>query len=286
MAGIPMADTATTSAPKRIVFRHTAIVRVTHWVNVVCVLFLLMSGLQIFNAHPHLYWGEVSSFDVQNRPINTLFSIGSRTYADGRREGVVSFFGGAPIETTGFLGLSRYQGEWEARGFPAWMTLPSGRDLATGRLWHFFFAWVFVINGLVYAAYGLAGRHFWRDLVPSRDQWRSFGQTVVNHLRFRFHHGDARYNVLQKLAYIVAILALIVMVLTGLSMSPGLNATFPWLPEMFGGRQSARTLHFVSATIVVLFVVVHVVLVLISGVWNNIRSMITGRYVIKGERHE
>jgi thiosulfate reductase cytochrome b subunit len=281
-----VADIATSSPAKRVVFRHSAIVRVTHWVNVVCVLFLLMSGLQIFNAHPHLYWGEVSTFDAQNRPINTLLSIGSRTHPDGSREGFVSLFGGDPIETTGFLGLSRYQGELVARGFPAWMTLPTGRDLATGRLWHFFFAWVFVINGLVYVVYGLAGRHFWRDFVPSRDQWRSFGRTVLDHLRLRFHHGDARYNILQKLAYIVAVLALIVMVLTGLSMSPGLDATFPWLPEMFGGRQSARTFHFISAAIVVLFVVVHVVLVLISGVWNNIRSMITGRYMVKGGRRE
>ena len=98
--------------------------------------------------------------------------------------------------------------------------------------------------------------------------------------------GSRRYNILQKLTYIVAILALIIMVVTGLSMSPGVDSAFHWLPDIFGGRQSARTFHFISATIVVLFVIVHILLVLISGVWNNIRSMITGRYVIKEEKRE
>jgi thiosulfate reductase cytochrome b subunit len=279
-----MTDIATGQAPaKRVVFRHTVIVRITHWINAVCVLFLLMSGLQIFNAHPHLYWGEVSTFDVQNRPVDTFLSIG--TFNNGT-EGFVQIMGGTPFNTTGFLGLSRYQGELEARAFPAWMTLPSARDLATGRLWHFFFAWIFVINLLVYVVYGLAGRHFWRDLLPSRDQWRQFGRTVWDHMRLRFHHGDARYNILQKLTYIVAILALIVMIVSGLAMSPGMDAKFHWLPDLFGGRQSARTFHFLSATIVVLFAVVHIILVLISGVFNNLRSMITGRYVVKGEKRE
>lgn len=262
------------------------IVRVTHWVNVVCVLFLLLSGLQIFMAHPSLYWGEVSTFDAQNRPTDTFLNIGTIRNPDGTIEGVVQIMGGPLIQTTGFLGASNYNGELVARAFPSWLTLPSWRDLAAGRLWHFLFAWIFVINGAVYVIYGLAGRHFWRDLVPSRDQWRSFGRTVWDHIRLRFPHGEeaVRYNILQKLAYIVAILALIVMVLTGLSMSPGVSAAFHWLPDMFGGRQSARTFHFISASIIVLFVIVHIILVLISGVWNNLRSMITGRYVIKEEK--
>ena len=71
------------------------------------------------------------------------------------------------------------------------------------------------------------------------------------------------------------------MLLTGLAMSPGMDAAFPVLLDMFGGRQSARTIHFISASFIVIFVVVHLVMVLISGVWNNLRSMITGRYVIE-----
>ena len=270
----------------RTVYRHKLIVRITHWVNAICILFLLLSGLQIFNAHPHLYWGQASTFDSQNRPINTFLSMGTFRNGEGETEGFIRIMGGPLIQTTGFLGASQYDGELVARGFPSWLTLPSWRDLAAGRLWHFLFAWIFVINGLVYVIYGLAGRHFWRDLLPSRDQWRSFGRTTWDHIRLRFPHGEdsIRYNILQKLAYLVAILALIIMVLTGLSMSPGMNASMPWLPDMFGGRQSARTFHFIAATIIVLFALVHIILVLVSGVWNNIRSMITGRYAIKEDR--
>lgn len=267
--------------PRRVIRRHALVVRITHWINAICIVFLLMSGLQIFNAHPHLYWGETSTFTDDNVPTDTLLSIGVATI-DGERRGVTRLFGGPLIDTTGFLGLSYSNGEENRQAFPSWLTIPSWRDLATGRLWHFFFAWVFVINGLVYLVYGFAGRHFWRDLVPGRDQWRSFGRTVLDHARLRFHRpGDARYNILQKLTYLVVIVALVLMVLTGLSMSPGINAAAPWLPELFGGRQSARTVHFVSAMLVVLITVVHVVLVLLSGVWNNIRSMVTGRYVIR-----
>lgn len=286
-----MAETVVTQArpARRKIYRHGVIVRITHWINAACFVFLLLSGLQIFNAHPHLYWGDASTFDQNNQPTDTLLSIGTILNAEGERRGIVRLFnGGIDIDTTGFLGASQYNGELAPRAFPTWLTLPSRQDLAAGRLWHFFFAWIFVINGIVYVAYGLAGRHFWRDLVPSRDQWRTFGRTVWEHVRFRFPRGEeaTRYNILQKLAYLVAVLALIVMVLTGLSMSPGLNAAFPWLPEMFGGRQSARTFHFISATILVLFAFVHIAMVLVSGVWNNLRSMITGRYTIKEETHD
>lgn len=284
----PPADTATppAGAGKRTIYRHRLVVRITHWINAVCILFLLMSGLQIFNAHPHLYWGEASTFDDNNQSIDTVLSIGAVRGADGEPAGVVRLFGGDLINTDGFLGASNYGGEKVVRAFPSWLTLPSWRDLAAGRLWHFAFAWIFVINGLVYVVYGLAGRHFWRDLVPSREQWRGFFRTIWDHVRLRFPHGEeaARYNILQKLAYLVVILALIVMVLTGLSMSPGMNASMPWLSDIFGGRQSARTFHFISAAIIILFAIVHILMVLVSGVFNNLRSMITGRYRIKEER--
>ncbi|MGE3718724.1 MAG: cytochrome b/b6 domain-containing protein [Bauldia sp.] len=271
------------TAGKRKVYRHRLVVRITHWINAVCILFLLMSGLQIFNAHPNLYWGETSTFNSQNQPIDTFLSIGAIRQVGGELQGVVQIMGGDFIPTTGFLGVSNYRGEPVQRAFPSWLTLPSYQDLAAGRLWHFYFAWIFVINGIVYVVYGLAGRHFWRDLIPSREQWRHMGRTIWEHVRLRFPRGEeaTRYNILQKLAYIAAIVALIVMVLTGLSMSPGVNAGFPWLSDLFGGRQSARTFHFISAFLVVLFALVHIVMVLVSGVWNNIRSMITGRYVIK-----
>ena len=172
-----------------------------------------------------------------------------------------------------------------ARGFPSWLTVPSYQDLATGRRWHFFFAWLLVVNGIVYLGYGLASGHLWRDLVPTRSQLRHIGHAIHEHLRLRFPKGDEarRYNVLQKLAYLVAALVLLpLVVLTGLTMSPGMDAAFPELLTLFGGRQSARTLHFLAVCGLVLFVFAHVVMALVSGAWNNLRSMITGSYVLPG----
>ena len=158
------------------------------------------------------------------------------------------------------------------------------RDRSTGRRWHFFFAWLFVINGLVYLIYSLASGHLSKDLAPSRSELKHIGASIWEHLRLRFPQGEEakRYNVLQKLAYLlVALVLLPLMLATGLAMSPGMDAAFPFLLDVFGGRQSARTIHFISASLIVIFVVVHLVMVLISGVWNNLRSMITGRYAIK-----
>jgi thiosulfate reductase cytochrome b subunit len=262
------------SRPARtLVYRHSILVRVTHWINVLCIFILLMSGLQIFNAHPALYWGARSYFDdpvLSMRPERTDNSV----------IGVTKIFG-TSFDTTGVLGLSTdANGRLAALGFPSWATIPSYRDLATGRRWHFFFAWLFVINGLVYVIASLLSRHVWRDLVPNRTQLRQIGSTIVHHLRFRFDHGRD-YNVLQKLSYLAMIfIVLPLVILAGLAMSPGLDAAFPWLVDIFGGRQSARTVHFIAATAIVLFVLIHVVMVLISGVWNNLRSMITGRYAV------
>ena len=176
-------------------------------------------------------------------------------------------------------------------GFPSWITLPSYRDLATGRRWHFFFAWLFVLNGLAYLAYSLLSGHVRRDLAPSGEELRHVPQSLWEHLRLRFPKGEAakRYNVLQKLAYLAVIFVLLPLtILSGLTMSPAMDAAFPFLLDFFGGRQSARTMHFLCATGIVLFVLVHVVMVLLSGVWNNLRSMITGRYAIEPEagRHD
>ena len=164
------------------------------------------------------------------------------------------------------------------------MTLPGHRDLATGRRWHFFFAWLFVINGIAYLIYSLVSGHLRRDLAPGTSELKHIGASIWEHIRLKFPQGEEakRYNVLQKLAYLlVALVLLPLMLLTGLAMSPGMDAGYPFLLDMFGGRQSARTIHFIAASGIVLFVVVHLVMVLITGVWNNLRSMITGRYVIK-----
>jgi thiosulfate reductase cytochrome b subunit len=258
--------------PKKIlIYRHSLLVRITHWINVVCILVLVMSGLQIFNAHPALYWGDKSHFD------DPLVSVRPEQ-GPGGWVGVTRIFG-KPFETTGVLGLSTGpNGEMSGRAFPSWLTLPSYQDLATGRRWHFFFAWLFVINGLVYVVASFLNRHVWRDLIPSRAQLRGIGQSIADHARFRFDHGRD-YNVLQKLTYLGLIfIVLPLIILAGLAMSPGLDAAFPVIVDLFDGRQTARTLHFVAATAIVLFVVIHLVMVLISGVFNNMRSIITGRY--------
>lgn len=263
--------------PVRIVTeRHRLGVRLGHWVNVVALFALLFSGLQIFNAHPALYWGPRSDFE---RPV---LAMAAEDAGGGRLRGTTTL-AGRRFDTTGVLGLSVERGEAVERGFPAWATLPSYRDLATGRRWHFFFAWLFAVNGAVYLAAAVLGGHLRRDLAPTRRDLRHIGADVWDHLRLRFPKGwaAARYNVLQKLAYLGVILVLgPTMLLTGMTMSPGLDAAMPWLLDLFGGRQSARTLHFAAASLIVLFIAVHLVMVLLSGPINQLRGMITGRYVV------
>ncbi len=272
-----MSATAIADKPAKVfVYRHTVLIRITHWINVVAITFLVMSGLQIFNARPDLYWGNQSNF------ASPILSLTDDVTDNGDQIGQTKIFGWT-FNTTGFLGLSYTDGEAEARGFPWWMTVPTYRDLATGRRWHFFFAWLFAINGAIYLIASLLSRHVWRDLLPSWEQLRNIGPTIWHHMKLKFPH-ERDYNVLQKLTYLVMIFGVLpLIILAGLAMSPGLDAAVPWLLDLFGGRQTARTIHFICATLIVLFVFVHVVLVLISGVWNNIRSMITGRYRIDVE---
>jgi thiosulfate reductase cytochrome b subunit len=282
MSEIRAADSSTlVRRPRRLlVFRHTRVTRLTHWINLLCVAVLLMSGLQIFNAHPALYWGQ-SGADA-DRP---LFEIGADDSGDGPPAGFARI-GSSTFKTTGILGVSRNaSGEFVQRGFPRWVTLPGWRDLAMGRRWHFFFAWAFVANLLLYLVAGLASGHFWRDLLPDREQLRprSLLKDALDHLRLKFHHGEEarHYNPLQKLTYLGVIGVLLpLMVLTGLTMSPGMDAILPWLVDLFGGRQSARMIHFIAASLIVLFVFVHVAMVVLAGPLNELRSMITGRFAI------
>ncbi|ODA67826.1 hypothetical protein A7A08_00992 [Methyloligella halotolerans] len=261
-------------AGKEFIYRHSGWVRSTHWINVLALLVLLMSGMQIFNAHPALYFGSASTFD------DPAVAMTYEQTDDGYR-GVTKIFGES-YDTTGWLGGGVDEdGEFTRYGFPWSITLPDFRSLALGRHWHFFFAWVFVINGLIYLIYAITSGHLKRDLTPDGKEMRGIGHSIVEHAKFRFDHEERGYNVLQKLSYLIVILLLLPLMLgTGLTMSPGMDAAFPWLLDIFGGRQSARTIHFISASLIVLFVVVHVFMVLVSGVWNNLRSMVTGRYAV------
>jgi thiosulfate reductase cytochrome b subunit len=261
--------------------RHSLITRLTHWLNALCLSFLLLSGLQIFNAHPELYWGR---YGGDGDPA--VLTIGSESHDDGPHG--FARVAGFQVPTTGVLGVSNVDGELTSRAFPAWATIPSFQDLAAGRRWHFFFAWLFLFNSILYLGFSVITGHFRRDLTPTAKELspRHLGQEIADHARLRFPKGEKakHYNALQKLTYLsVIVLALPLMILTGLTMSPGVDAAIPWLVDVFGGRQSARTIHFITASALALFVIVHIAMVVLSGTWNNIRSMITGRYSIQEE---
>ncbi len=257
------------------VYRHRLPVRIGHWINVLCLPILIMSGLQIFNAHPALYWGDRSDRD---RP---LLAMRMAVTDGGERKGVTTVLGHS-FETTGLLGYSSEM----RRGFPSWATLPGPQWLAMGRRWHLFFAWFFVLNGLIFGLYALVSRHLSRDLFPWWKDLRGLGRALLDHLLFRHPKGEEtkQYNVLQKLAYTGVIFGLgPLIVLTGLAMSPMVDAAFPSLLTLLGGRQSARTIHFLACFGFVGFIVVHLAMVAITGLWNNLRSMLTGWFNIAGQ---
>lgn len=224
--------------------RHRLSTRLWHWLNFAVVAIMLMSGLMISNAHPRLYWGH---------------------------------FGANPDKA------------WlELPQFPGWATIPSTYNLADARLWHIAFAWVFGAALAGYLAWSAVNGHLWRDLRPRLAELSPahLWQDIKAHAALRLPTGEAaaRYNVLQKLAYCGVLIALLpLLVLTGMAMSPALDAAFHWLPELFGGRQSARSIHFICATGTVLFFVVHIAMVLLAGPVNEVRSMITGWFRLPPE---
>ena len=260
------------SRPGPLVYRQRLLTRITHWIWAVSLFFLLLTGLQIFNAHPALYWGEESGFEYNN----ALLALSGRE-GEGGLQGVTWVLG-REFETTGLLGASG----GEVKGFPSWATIPSHHDLATGRVIHFFFAWVLAGTLLLWAAASLLNGHL-REMVPRPSDLRALPGDVLNHARLRFHRTH-QYNATQKLTYAGVLFGLLpLMVLTGLSMSPSFNAAAPWLLDLFGGRQSARTIHFLAMVLLVLFFVVHILMVLLAGPLNEMRSILTGWYRIDPE---
>jgi thiosulfate reductase cytochrome b subunit len=255
-----------------LIYRQSVWTRVTHWLWAICLFFLLLSGLQIFNAHPALNIGQESGFDYDN----AILHFDAIDTPDGPR-GRTTIFGHS-FDTTGIFGLSGPADDPSSRGFPAALTIPSYQDLATGRVVHFFFAWLLVGTLLVWLIAGLVNGHIRRDLAPTGEDIANLPRDVADHARFRFHH-TRNYNVLQKLAYCSVLFVLLpLMILTGLTMSPGMDAAWPWLLDLFGGRQTARTIHFLIMTLLVLFFVVHILMVVAAGPLNELRSMITGWY--------
>lgn len=262
----------TAAAPAPTIYRHRLPVRSLHWINVVCLTILLMSGLQIFNAHPALYWGDDS------RDSTRVMEI-TQTQVQGQPKGVTRI-GGAEFNTNGVLGTSRdAAGHVVARAFPSWATIPGPQWLSMARLWHFFFAWIFVVNGVAYIAWTVASGHLRRDLVPTGTEVRGIGRSVRDHLLLRHAHGEEarRYNVLQNIAYLSIVFGVLpLIVLGGWAMSPMMDAFAPGWVDLLGGRQAARTLHFVAAVLLVAFVLVHVFEAIVTGLVNNLRSMVTG----------
>ena len=154
------------------------------------------------------------------------------------------------------------------------------------RHWHLFFAWIFVGNGIAYLLYTVFSRHLVRDLVPTKFELKNIGRSIVDHIRFKHPTGDAatRYNVLQSLTYLIVIFVLLpLIVLAGMALSPRIDTVFTGWVDLLGGRQSARSLHFLAAMGLVLFVLVHVFEVIVAGVWNEMRSMITGWYKVPAD---
>jgi Ni/Fe-hydrogenase b-type cytochrome subunit len=231
-------------APPRIVRRHALVTRIWHWVNAVAVIVLIGSGLTISNAHRRLYWGEAGAFPEH-----------------------------------AWLVLPR---------FPGWLTIPSTYSLSGARIWHLFFALVLAFALLAFLIWSLINRHIQRDLRVRAKELKPthLRADLKAHWDFRFHDpaNPAAYNVFQKLSYVAVIFVLLpVMILSGLALSPGMDAGWPWLSQMFGGRQSARSIHFIVMVLLALFTVVHLALVLLAGPVNEIRSMITGKWKVPEE---
>jgi len=271
-----------TPGAKERFYRHLLPTRLWHWANAVVLCIMLMSGLMIFNAHPRVYWGNYGA-----NSDKAWLQIGPTTTG-----GHVVIGSVIDIPTGGVLGRWKDKNGIErTRAFPWWATIPSGYSLAAGRRWHLSFAWVLAALTVFYLGAGLLNRHLARDLLPRRRELtlRHIWHDVKDHARLRFPTGEAatRYNILQKLSYGGVVFILIPgIILTGLTMSPSMDANFPFLPTLFGGRQSARSIHFLCTVGLVAFTVVHLAMVLLAGPINEVRSMVTGWFRIPRPENE
>ena len=223
--------------------RHSYLVRLTHWLTVLCFFALLVTGVEILISHPRFYWGETG-----NALMKPLF--------------VIPIPASRATVPTGYNFVLPDQNGWS-------------------RYLHFQAAWAVVFTGLVYLVSGLVTRHFRRNLLPEPGQLsvRAIAAVVSKHLRFEkpTHADAASYNVLQRLTYLAVIfIAFPLTVWTGLAMSPAIVAVFPFTVTVFGGQQSARTLHFFLTLFLVAFLALHVAMVWLAGFRKTLRAMLTG----------
>ena len=239
--------------------RHARWARISHWIVTVSFLTLAFSGFVILMAHPRLYWGEVG-----NDLTPALFELPiSRNYQHGGWEKSVPFFAesGSPVSATRTYDIFNKNG-W-------------------GRSLHFLAAWFLVGAGAVYLLAGVSTGHLWRHLLPGATEFTPIRlwQDLKRHLRvqIRAPTGGPQYGLLQKCAYCAVIfIALSLEVLTGLTMSPAITGAYPFLLDVFGGFQSARTIHFFAFVALVFFLLVHVVMIIKSGFKRQMRAMTIG----------
>ena len=243
---------ATASPPPiAVTRRHTALVRVTHWLTVISFFALLVTGAELVISHPRFYWGETG-----NSGTPTLFKIPIPSSRD--------------TVPTGYNYVLPDQNGWS-------------------RYLHFEAAWVLVLTGLVYVTASVMTAHFRKNLLPSPAQWSSSAiRDVFQKYLRRAPPGDAEshsYNVVQRISYLLVIFVLFPFVIwTGLALSPSFDSALPATVNLLGGRQSARTLHFFVSGLLVIFLVAHVTMISLAGFWSRTRAMITGRVKFPSER--
>jgi thiosulfate reductase cytochrome b subunit len=259
------------------IYRHPWPVRVWHWLTALAVSMLLLTGALIFNVHPRLYWGEdghagmpaimsLSATDTQTKTPRFELQLGPMRW-----------------NVTGKMGVVDVEG---SDTYVLIAALPEDFQFGATRVWHFAWAWLLVASAIVYGLYLLVGGRFTNMLLPTRYDLtlHNLGSEIWQHLRLRRVRGTAmrKYNVLQKLSYLAIVFLVIpILILSGLTMSNSVTAVFPDLFVLFGGRQSARSVHFIAASVLVLFIVIHIAQVFVGGFANLLRSMVTGRYVIE-----
>ena len=238
-------STSTSAFPSvTVISRHSALVRLTHWIMTLCFLALLVSGAELVISHPRFYWGETGN--VLTTPLFQLPIPSSRA-----------------LVPTGYGYVLPDQNGWS-------------------RYLHFQSAWILVLTGLLYAIYGFSTGHFRKNLLPPKADlsWRAFSAAISNHLRFaRPSETEAwSYNAIQRLTYLFVIFVLFPLVIwTGLAMSPAFVSAFPATVTLLGGRQSARTLHFFVSLALVLFLFIHLAMICYAGFWRRTRAMLTGK---------
>src|SRR5271168_1074397 len=249
--GVSLPSSAASLPATAATSRHSALVRVTHWISTLCFFALLVSGVEILISHPRFYWGETGN--VLTTPLFKLPIPSSRS-----------------LVPTGYGYVLPDQNGWS-------------------RYLHFQAAWIVVLTGLLYIISILFTGHLQKNLLPGKSalSWRPFAAAIADHLRFKRPSAAEAwsYNVLQRIAYLFVIFVLFPLIIwTGLAMSPAFVSAVPATVNVLGGQQSARTLHFFVSLSLLLFLLVHVTMVWLAGFWSRVRAMITGRAATSMER--